>query len=339
MRNLAASLRSRWDRWSARLYSRVTRRQVVGALRELGVRNGDVLCVHSSLASLGHVVGGAEALIDALLDAVGGPSEGTLMMPTFCMHGSMKEYLDEASGIDLRSAPSRVGRLTEVFRVRPGARRSAHPSNPVSAEGALAEALVAGHERSPTPYGRETPYGRLGELDNGKVLLINTIFLSLLHRLQEAVDFPGLFVPGMQRVQFTDTSGVLHSLETRVMKPRLPYVILLPGREDAFVHLDDYPFVQPLGRMPLFEGTQYYQDNIASWRRLEKLLTAKAGFRRSRLGRAEIAVVESKGFMDLLTRDLGELVEARRADYRDEFVAPLLKGYRELTASRAAAIR
>ncbi|SDN03097.1 Aminoglycoside 3-N-acetyltransferase [Paenibacillus sp. yr247] len=40
-------------------------------LLKLGVRNGDILLVHSSLSSLGWVCGGAQAVLMALKQAVG----------------------------------------------------------------------------------------------------------------------------------------------------------------------------------------------------------------------------------------------------------------------------
>ena len=52
----------------------------VAELRALGVRPGMNLLVHSSLKRLGPVDGGAEAVIDALLEAI--DPGGTLMMPT-----------------------------------------------------------------------------------------------------------------------------------------------------------------------------------------------------------------------------------------------------------------
>lgn len=48
-------------------------------LMRLGISNSDILLVHSSLSSLGWVCGGAQAVITALMNAVG--SVGTLVMP------------------------------------------------------------------------------------------------------------------------------------------------------------------------------------------------------------------------------------------------------------------
>ncbi|MCI9154408.1 MAG: AAC(3) family N-acetyltransferase, partial [Ruminococcus sp.] len=50
------------------------------ALKDLGVRKGQAIMVHTSLSSLGYVCGGAQSVIEALLESVG--DEGTIMMPT-----------------------------------------------------------------------------------------------------------------------------------------------------------------------------------------------------------------------------------------------------------------
>jgi aminoglycoside N3'-acetyltransferase len=48
-----------------------TRSTLTKQLGELGVRPGDVVMVHASLRAIGPVVGGANTIIRALLDAVG----------------------------------------------------------------------------------------------------------------------------------------------------------------------------------------------------------------------------------------------------------------------------
>jgi len=48
-------------------------------LRALGVRPGDLVLAHSSASNLGFVVGGAQAIVQALLDVIG--PDGTLVVP------------------------------------------------------------------------------------------------------------------------------------------------------------------------------------------------------------------------------------------------------------------
>ena len=53
---------------------------IKAALKEVGVKKGQAIMVHTSLSSLGYVCGGAQSVIEALLESVG--EEGTIMMPT-----------------------------------------------------------------------------------------------------------------------------------------------------------------------------------------------------------------------------------------------------------------
>ena len=52
--------------------------QLKQQLKEIGIRPTDNLLVHSSMKSLGPVEGGADTLIDALMESV---PKGLLMMP------------------------------------------------------------------------------------------------------------------------------------------------------------------------------------------------------------------------------------------------------------------
>ena len=57
----------------------VTQADLVEGFRRVGVQRGDILYCHSSLSRFGYVEGGAEAIVDALLEAVG--PDGTVAMP------------------------------------------------------------------------------------------------------------------------------------------------------------------------------------------------------------------------------------------------------------------
>src|SRR5262249_26453978 len=139
---------------------RVTRDDLVAGLRALEIGEGMVLQVHSSLSQLGFVEGGAEKVVDALLEVVG--PEGTVMVPTF-NHGA-------ADVFDVRTTPSRNGAVTEALRRRPEAYRSIHPTHPYAAIGKHAAALVAGHPEAGT-FGRRSPLGKLADL-GGSILLL-----------------------------------------------------------------------------------------------------------------------------------------------------------------------
>jgi aminoglycoside 3-N-acetyltransferase len=138
----------------------VTRQELVAGLRALGIGAGHLLQVHSSLSALGYVEGGAEAVVDALLEAVA--PGGTVMVPTF-NHGTVEVF-------DVATTPSINGAITEALRKRPEARRSVHPTHPYAAIGPLAEGLTEGHLELLT-FDRRSPLGKLADL-GGDVLLL-----------------------------------------------------------------------------------------------------------------------------------------------------------------------
>jgi aminoglycoside 3-N-acetyltransferase len=140
--------------------TRVTRSDIVKGLQSLAIERGWLLQVHSSLSSLGFVEGGAETVVDALLEAVG--PEGTVMVPTF-NHGAAEIY-------DPRETPSVNGAITEALRRRPEACRSLHPTHPYAAIGPHAAELTAGHLEVET-FDRRSPLGKLADR-GGYVLLL-----------------------------------------------------------------------------------------------------------------------------------------------------------------------
>ena len=106
----------------------VTRRQIGEDLKRLGVRRGDAVMMHSSLSALGPVEGGAETVVDALLDAVG-PS-GTLLVPAFrdSVWGDPADFMiTDCCPCAERLCPSRQpgfqGIIAETVRRRPGSLR------------------------------------------------------------------------------------------------------------------------------------------------------------------------------------------------------------------------
>lgn len=137
----------------------MTKTDIVRGLRELGLLSGDRVLVHSSLAALGDVEGGADTVIDALLEAVG--PDGLVMVPTFMAN----------SPFDRKTSATGLGKIADTFWRRPNAIRSLHPTHSVAAIGAGAEDLIRDHEKAPTAYAEDTPYIRLAEM-GGKLLLL-----------------------------------------------------------------------------------------------------------------------------------------------------------------------
>jgi aminoglycoside 3-N-acetyltransferase len=138
----------------------VTHADIVAGLRSMGVQPGDLILVHSSLSSFGHVEGGAETVINALLDAVS--PNGTVMAPTF-NHGAEAVF-------DPVQSPSYNGAISEAFRKRAPAVRSVHPTHAYAAIGPLASELCAGHLEAGT-FGMESPLGKLARRGGWIIML------------------------------------------------------------------------------------------------------------------------------------------------------------------------
>lgn len=159
----------------------VTQADIRTGLGQLGVDRGDLLIVHSSLSSFGIVEGGAEAVVDAILDAVG--PEGTLVVPTFNFSPGV---------FDPAQTPSVMGRITEVVRARTDAVRSLHPTHSVAAVGPLAEAITEGHENADA-FGRGSPLWKALQA-NAKILQLGVTHTSnsMIHVAEEIVGAPYL---------------------------------------------------------------------------------------------------------------------------------------------------
>jgi aminoglycoside 3-N-acetyltransferase len=160
-----------------------TRASLAADLAAIGVAPGMTLIVHSSLSRIGFVLGGAETVIHALLDALG--PRGNLLMPT--LTGQLtdpagwiappvpEDWHDriraEMPAFDPARTPTRnMGAIPELFRTWPGVHRSHHPIFSCAAHGPDAAALTADHALA-WARGPNSPLGGVYARD-GTVLLI-----------------------------------------------------------------------------------------------------------------------------------------------------------------------
>jgi aminoglycoside 3-N-acetyltransferase len=179
---------------------------IVDCLARVGVKEGDVVLVHSSLSRLGYVEGGAETVVSALLKAVG--MKGTIGAPTFW--GNTVQYLEGAQTFDVRSSPSILGIISETIRKHPDARRSLHPTHSAAFIGPRAEYLVKNHHLDDTPVGPNSPYMKLVNLE-GKILMLGVSLehLTNFNTIEETIpDFPvKVFLDDPLTFKVTDQRG------------------------------------------------------------------------------------------------------------------------------------
>ncbi len=160
-----------------------TREDIVSGLRELGIALGDVVFVHSSLGAFGFVEGGADTVIDALLEAV--RPTGTLVVPTFTW-GTFHDK--EGVVFDVARTPCETGRIPEMFRQREGVVRGTHICHSVAAFGPHAEEVLGDGVSS---FGKGSAFDRLYELDSWNLLLgVSFQSCTALHSAEELVRVP-----------------------------------------------------------------------------------------------------------------------------------------------------
>ena len=235
----------------------VLKQDIVEALTKVGVTKGQNIMVHTSLSSLGFVCGGAQPVIEALLDAVG--EEGTIMMPT-----QSWKNLDPTTGVhweepeewwqiirdnwpayDKNITPTNtMGAVAEMFRSWPGTLRSDHPARSVAANGKHGVYLTSNHDLS-NIFGEGSPIGKLYELD-GYVLLIGVGYdkNTSLHLADVRASYPG-------KHDCTEYSAIIENGE-RVWKS---YQTLFVDGEDFDAIGEAFEKTCTVKKAPLGNGT------------------------------------------------------------------------------------
>ena len=182
----------------------VTKQEIVNALKTVGLSAGDTVMVHTSLRKMGYVCGGAQTIIESLIEVVG--EEGTIMMPTQSwknldpetgVHWDADEsdwqlIRDHWPAYDKRITPTNtMGAVAEMFRTWPGSIRSDHPARSVCAWGKYAAYLTEHHDLS-NIFGEGSPIEKMYEL-KGKVLLLGVGYdkNTSIHLADARASYPG----------------------------------------------------------------------------------------------------------------------------------------------------
>lgn len=184
-----------------------TKEFLLQQLRAMGIKPSDNLLVHSSMKSLGQVQGGADTVLDALMEAV---SDGLLILPTH----TWKQMSAEYNFFDPETEPVCVGILPELFRKRPGVVRSLHPTHSIAVYGKGAKDYIKGEEHCTTPCPPEGCWGRLKDI-NAKILLLGVTHTrnTYIHSIEESFDIPERFTDRPTRFQVKMPDGSVKDVD------------------------------------------------------------------------------------------------------------------------------
>ena len=264
--------------------SALSKADLARGFRAVGLGPADVILVHSALRTLGRVEGGAAAVRDALLEAVG--PTGTLVAPTF----TFVHEIEADPIIDPLADPSEMGAISEAIRVHPAARRSIAYRHSFAAIGPAAE-TITGVDPRLAPFDLASAFGALLRLD-ARVLLLGVQYSrSTSHHFAEWV----------AEVPYR------HAVDRSVRVRR-------PDGTLAAMTVGDY---QP---KPSGDGT-YYGSRATDFNRLGRTLEAGGRSHVGVVGNALVRLFRIRDLIDLATREakrdynIFRTAEGRQAEF------------------------
>lgn len=170
-------------------------------LRSLGLKPEDTVLIHSSMKSLGKIDGGAEGFLQTLAEFF---EPGLLAFPT--LSWDLVNFRQPVFSV--RDTPCTTGLLPELFRRFPGVCRSLHPTHSMAALGNDAKSFLEGHEKFDSPCHRNSPWGRLYDLE-AKILFIGVSIScnTFLHGVEEWLPVPDMLTEDAENLVVYDYSG------------------------------------------------------------------------------------------------------------------------------------
>lgn len=164
-----------------------TKKDIREQLEKMGAPRDSVVLMHSSLRAVGDVEGGAEGLLDALVEYF--TSDGGL----FCVPTHTWAMLDEEITLDMRSDKTCLGAFSTVALRDGRGIRSLNPTHSMVVFGdrKKAEDFISNETRITSATSPESCYGKLYAL-NGKVLLVGVGHNrnTYIHSAEEMLNIP-----------------------------------------------------------------------------------------------------------------------------------------------------
>lgn len=235
----------------------------------LGIHEGGLYMIHSSLNKL-KLDFPSMKVLHMLQEKVG--KDGTLMFLTTSKAESEMDFLNGDQVFNRRRTPTGVGLLSELARRMPGARRSMHPTKSVCAVGPLTKELTTGHDLSPYPFDRTSPYGKFVERKGTVIGLGVTPFnLSIAHCVEDFMkeEFPHPKYLGPHTVECIDYDGSTRMVTVLASNPNVMAAGTCMNFFDRYISED-------ILQRHVFHGQDFFRCDSASL--IRKMLTlAKEG--------------------------------------------------------------
>ncbi|AII14271.1 aminoglycoside N3'-acetyltransferase [Campylobacter iguaniorum] len=195
----------------------VYKSDLVDALRQIGIKSGDSICVHTELFTLGNPLLAKDEFLEALLwcfyEVIG--KNGTLIMPTFTYSFCKNQIYDKLN------SKSTMGVLTEFFRQQNGVVRTNDPIFSFAIGGNNKEAFLSD---SKSCFGKNSVYDVLKRI-NGKIVLfgLEHAGYTFTHYIEEQAkvsyryfkEFSGISIDEQRRERKTSIFYFVRKLDVK----------------------------------------------------------------------------------------------------------------------------
>jgi aminoglycoside N3'-acetyltransferase len=212
LKRLQAVTRKRMAPVISLVHGSFTTEELVAELNRHLPADFEILMVHSSFDTLLPMYKGtAKELVNALIDFCG--SDRTLVMPSFVMGGRSYDAAAyfQSRPFDVRTTPSEMGLVAEIFRRTPKVLRSLHPTCGLCAMGPLSKDLTTGHHVSRTGLSPDSPFGVMNRRPTAILGLGVEYFRCLTHvhtaAGQMGDEFPIKFADNSAQITVVDYDG------------------------------------------------------------------------------------------------------------------------------------
>lgn len=215
LKRLQGAVRKKFSPVLTAVHGRFGTDELVEELKRKLPSDFELLMVHSSFDNfLPMYEGSAKDLVNALIRICG--PERTLVMPSFIMGGRSYDAAEfyKSKPFDVRTTPSEMGLIAEIFRRTPKVLRSLHPTCSVCALGPLAKEATTGHHVSATGMSPDSPFGVMTHRPTAILGLGVEYFRCLTHvhtathAMGEA--YPIKFASNTTQVALIDYDGERH---------------------------------------------------------------------------------------------------------------------------------
>jgi aminoglycoside 3-N-acetyltransferase len=190
-----------------------TKEELLHQLAAMGAPRDSVVLMHSSLRAIGPVEGGAQALLDALIEYFTGHG-GLFCVPTHTWHNLKKDIT-----MDMCSDESCLGAFAGIAIRDPRGIRSENPchSMVVFGDREKAQAFVEGELDVPSPTAPSSCYGKLFAM-GGQILLVGVAHNrnTCLHTVDEMLELPNRMADSLIPVAVKKPDGQIIRRQLRL---------------------------------------------------------------------------------------------------------------------------